>query len=121
MTNLQKELLMATYTINYIVYTAGHRRHHAGTQTQLQPPASGLSSAGEQFPVFAFASLPYMGNNLPFAFMSIVGNADNTHLYTTPGIQNVQAGANNIKITIVYAPQGGPGGGGGGPAVWVDA
>jgi hypothetical protein len=111
---------MVNYTINYIVYTAGHRHHHAGTQTQLIPSAPGVSNPGEHFPVFAFPTLPYMGNNLPFAFMSVVGNADNNHLYTTPGNKDVQTGNTDIKITIVYAPQGGIDGHGG-PGVWVDA
>jgi hypothetical protein len=111
---------MINYTINYIVYTAGHRHHHAGTQTQLIPSAPGVSNPGEHFPVFAFPTLPYMGTNLPFAFMSVVGNADNNHLYTTPGNKDVQTGNVDIKITIVYAPAGG-GDGHGGPGVWVDA
>jgi hypothetical protein len=111
---------MINYTINYIIYTAGHRHHHAGTQTQLIPSAPGVSNPGEHFPVFAFSSLPYMGNNLPFAFMSVVGNADNNHLYTTPGNKDIQTGNSDIKITIVYAPVGGIGGPGG-PGVWVDA
>ena len=113
---------MSNYTINYIVYTPGHRRRHAGSQTQLIPPASGVSNSGEHFPVFAFPFLPYMDNNLSFAFMSVVGNADHTHLYTTPGNKDVLTGTNDIRITIVYAPGGGSGGDGhGGPGIWVDA
>lgn len=110
---------MSTYTVNYIVYTAGHRHHHAGSQTQLIPPASGVSSLGEHFPVFAPPTLPYNGNNLSFAFMSVVGNADGNHLYTSPGTKDVQTGSANIVVTVVYAPAGGIGNGG--PGVWVDA
>lgn len=111
---------MSNYTVDYIVYTPGHRHHHAGTQTHLIPSANGQSNQGEHFPVFAFPSLPYMENNLPFAFMSVVGNADSNHLYTTPGNKDVLTGGGDIKITVVYAPQGG-GDGHGGPGVWVDA
>jgi len=111
---------MSNYTINYIVYTPGHRHHHAGTQTQLIPPATGQSLQGEHFPVFAFPSLPFGANNLPFAFMSVAGNADDNHLYTSPGNKDVTTGTGDIKITIVYAPQGG-GDGHGGPGIWVDA
>ncbi len=110
---------MINTTTSYIVYTAGHRHHHAGTQTQLIPAANGTATAGDSIPVTAFASLPYMGTNLPFAFMSITGAADGSHLYTTPGTQNIPVGNNNIKILIVYAPAGGIGGNGYG--VWVDA
>jgi hypothetical protein len=111
---------MSNYTVDYIVYTPGHRHHHAGTQTHLIPSANGQSNQGEHFPVFAFASLPYMDANLPFAFMSVVGNADDNHLYTAPGNKDITTGTNDIRITIVYAPQGG-GDGHGGPGVWVDA
>ncbi|GAC1440397.1 MAG: hypothetical protein NVSMB63_06760 [Sediminibacterium sp.] len=110
---------MINTATNYIIYTAGHRHHHAGTQTQLIPAANGTATAGDSIPVTAFASLPYMGNNLPFAFMSVTGAADGSHLYTTPGTQNIPVGNTNIKILIVYAPAGGIGGNGYG--VWVDA
>lgn len=76
---------MVTTTTNYIVYTSGHRHHHAGTQTQLIPQANGVATAGDSLPVTAFASLPFMGNNLPFAFMSVTGAADGNHLFTSPG------------------------------------
>lgn len=118
---------MINYIINYIVYTQGHRRHHAGTQTQLFPPRGdpptlpgGQSSPGEHFSVFAPAEWVYMGQNLSFAFMSVAGNIDHNHLYTTPGIKNVNTGTGDITITIVYAPPGG-GNGHGGPGIWVDA
>lgn len=110
---------MITTTTNYIVYTAGHRRHHGGTQTQLIPQANGVATAGDNLPITAFDSLPYNGSNLPFAFMAVSGAADGSHLYTSPGTQNIPVGDNNIKILIVYAPAGGPGGDGG-PGVWVD-
>ncbi len=110
---------MINYTVDYIVYTSGHRHHHAGTQTHIIPQANGNSSPGEHFPIFAPPMLPYNGNNLPFAFMSIVGNADDNHIYTTSGTKDVKAGSSNIVITVVYAPVGGSGPGT--PGVWVDA
>jgi len=109
---------MVNTTTNYIVYTAGHRRHHAGSQTQLIPQVNGTATAGDSFPVTAFPFLPYNGQNLPFAFMSVVGAADGSHLYTTPGTQNIAVGDTNVKVLIVYAPVGG---GGPGEGVWVDA
>jgi hypothetical protein len=111
---------MVTTTTTYIVYTTGHRRRHAGTQTQLIPSATGTATAGDSFPVTAFASLPYLGNNLPFAFMSVTGAADGNHLYTTPGTQNIAVGNTNIRVLVVYAPAGGIGDGKG-EGVWVDA
>jgi hypothetical protein len=111
---------MINYSVNYIVYTAGHRRHHAGSQTQLIPSASGVSSQNEHFPVFAPPALPYNNANLPFAFMSVVGNADDNHLYTTPGTKDIKTGTTDITVTIVYAPAGG-GDGHGGPGIWIDA
>lgn len=112
-------LVMINYSVDYIVYTSGHRHHHAGTQTHIFPTANGNSSPGEHFPIFAPPMLPYNGNNLPFAFMSIVGNADDNHIYTTSGTKDVEAGSSNIVITVVYAPVGGSGPGT--PGVWVDA
>ncbi|MBS1615852.1 MAG: hypothetical protein JST06_06995 [Bacteroidetes bacterium] len=110
---------MINYTIDYIMYTSGHRHHHAGTQTHIIPSAPGISSPGEHFPVFAPPMLPYNNTNLPFAFMSIVGNADDNHLYTTSGTKDVKAGSTNIAITVIYAPVGGVGPGI--PGVWVYA
>lgn len=110
---------MVTITTNYIVYTPGHRRHHAGSQTQLVPTVSGTATAGDSYPVTAFASLPYMGANLPFAFMAVSGAANGSQLYTNPGTRNIAVGSTNIKVLVVYAPAGGIGGNGVG--VFVDA
>lgn len=108
---------MINYTINYIVYTAGHRHHHAGTQTQLSPQQTGVASSPGSIPVFAFGSLPYMGKDLPFAFMSVVGAQDGNYIYPTPGNYAVPVGTTDIRILLVYAPVGN----GGQPGVWVDA
>jgi hypothetical protein len=110
---------MINIRTEYIVYTAGHRHHHAGSQTQLIPATLGAASYGDSIPVTAFAALPYMGNNLPFAFMSVAGAADGSHIYTSPGTQNIPVGNTDIKVLVVYAPAGGIGGDGYG--VWVDA
>jgi hypothetical protein len=108
------------FTINYIVYTPGHRRHHSGSQTQLlNPPASGMVTVNDSIPVTPFSSFRYMGNDLPFAFMSVTGASDGSHIYTTPETQNIPVGNAPVRILIVYAPVGGIGGDGYG--VWVDA
>lgn len=107
-------------TASYIVYTAGHRRHHGGSQTQLIPSATGTATAGDNIPVTAFASLPYNGNNLPFAFMSVTGAADGSHLFVDSGTQHIQVGNTDINVLVVYAPEGSPGVPHV-PEVWVDA
>lgn len=114
---------MINTTIKYIVYThtgGGVRHHHFGTQNNIIDEADGHASTGDIINALGFASLPFNGANLPFAFMSVHGAADGNHLYTSPGNQEVQVGATNIDILVVYAPPGGIGGNGG-PGVWVDA
>ncbi|MEY2506372.1 MAG: hypothetical protein QOH01_701 [Verrucomicrobiota bacterium] len=114
---------MINTTIKYIVYThtgGGVRHHHFGTQNNIIDEADGHASTGDLINALGFASLPFNGATLPFAFMSVHGAADGNHLYTSPGNQEVQVGADNIDILVVYAPPGGIGGNGG-PGVWVDA
>jgi hypothetical protein len=116
---------MINTTIRYIVYShagTGVRHHHFGTQNNIIDEADGHASTGDIVNALGFATLPFNGNNLPFAFMSVHGAADGNHLYTSPGNQQVQVGTADIDILVVYAPLGGIGGGnGGGPGVWVDA
>jgi|SRR6478672_2246303 len=114
---------MINTTIKYIVYThtgGGVRHHHFGVQNNIIDEADGHASTGDIINALGFASLPFDGANLPFAFMSVHGAADGNHLYTSPGNQEVQVGTTNIDILVVYAPPGGIGGNGG-PGVWVDA
>jgi hypothetical protein len=114
---------MINTTITYIVYThtgGGVRHHHFGTQNNIIDEADGHASTGDTINALGFASLPFDGSNLPFAFMSVHGAADGNHLYTSPGNQEVLVGTDNIDILVVYAPPGGIGGNGG-PGVWVDA
>lgn len=114
---------MINTTIKYIVYThtgGGVRHHHFGTMNNIIDEADGTASAGDNINALGFASLPFNGDTLPFAFMSVHGAADGNHLYTSPGNQVVPVGATNIDILVVYAPPGGIGSGGG-PGVWVDA
>jgi|GEM_PF-6454042 len=109
---------MITVTVNYIVYTPGHRHHHAGSQTNIIPPVSGTASPGDSFPVTAFPSLKYNGNDLPFGFISATGGANGSELFTAPGTQNIPVSTSDINVLVIYAPAGG---GPGGPQVWVDA
>jgi hypothetical protein len=111
---------MQNITIKYIIYTAGHRRHHAGAQANLIPVANGRATSGDTINTFAFGSLPYQGTNLPFAFMSVNGAADGNHLYTAPGNYTVEVGSTDVNIVVVYATAGG-GPGGGSPGVTIDA
>src|SRR5512140_3707020 len=114
---------MVNTTIKYIVYThtgSGVRHHHFGTQNNIIDQANGQASTGDTINALGFATLPFNGQNLPFAFMSVHGAADGNHLYTDPGNQLVQVGTTDIDILVVYAPPGGIGVGGG-PGVWVDA
>ncbi len=115
---------MINTTIKYIVYThsgGGVRHHHFVTQNNIIDEADGHAVEGDVINALGFASLPFNGNNLPFAFMSVHGAADGNHLYTTPGNQTVSVGSSNIDILVVYAPVGGIGGPDGGPGIWVDA
>src|SRR5581483_4159359 len=115
---------MINTTIKYIVYThsgGGVRHHHFGTQNNIIEEADGHASAGDIINALGFPTLPFNGNTLPFAFMSVHGAADGNHLYLAPGNQQVQVGTTDIDILVVYAPPGGIGDGKGGPGVWVDA
>lgn len=114
---------MVNTTIKYIVYThtgTGVRHHHFGTQNNIIDEADGHASPGDTINALGFATLPFNGNNLPFAFMSVHGAADGNHLYTSPGNQPVSVGTSDIDILVVYAPPGGIGVNGG-PGIWVDA
>lgn len=114
---------MINTTIKYIVYThngGGVRHHHFGIQNNIIDEADGQASPGDTINALGFATLPFNGANLPFAFMSVHGAADGNHLYTMPGNQAVSVGTNNIDILVVYAPVGGIGSNGG-PGIWVDA
>jgi hypothetical protein len=115
---------MINTSIKYIVYThtgGGVRHHHFGTQNNIIDEADGHASPGDTINALGFASLPFGGNNLPFAFMSVHGAADGNHLYTSPGNQTVPVGTSDINILAVYAPVGGVGSGPSGPGIWVDA
>jgi len=115
---------MVNTTIKYIVYThsgGGVRHHHFGTQNNIINEADGQAAKDDVINALGFASLPFNGNNLPFAFMSVHRGADGNQLYTSPGNQTVRVGTSNIDILVVYAPAGGIGGSNGGPGVWVDA
>ncbi len=115
---------MINTTIKYIVYNhsgTGVRHHHFSTQNNIIDQANGTASTGDSINALGIASLPFNGNNLPFAFMSVHGAADGNHLYTSPGNQTIPVGSSNIDILVVYAPPGGIGGPNGGPGVWVDA
>jgi hypothetical protein len=114
---------VVTTRIRYIVYNhsgTGVRHHHFGVQNNIVNEADGTASSGDVMTAFGFPTLPYMGNQVPFAFMSVNGAADGNHLYTDPGNQNVPVGSSNVDILVVYAPVGGIGSGGG-PGIWVDA
>src|SRR4051812_29209217 len=115
---------MINTTIKYIVYThggTGVRHHHFGLQNNIIDQANGNASTGDTLNALGFATLPFNGSVLPFAFMSVHGAADGNHLFTSPGNQQVIVGSSDIDILVVYAPPGGIGGSGGGPGVWVDA
>lgn len=115
---------MINTTIKYIVYThsgGGVRHHHFGVQNNIVGQANGNASTGDVINALGFPTLPFNGNNLPFAFMSVHGAADGNHLFTDPGNQQVAVGTSDIDILVVYAPPGGIGDGNGGPGVWVDA
>lgn len=114
---------MINTTIKYIVYThsgGGVRHHHFGTQNNIVDEADGHASAGDTLNALGFPTLPFNGDDLPFAFMSVHGAADGNQLYTSPGNYPVSVGSDDIDILVVYAPVGGIGSGGG-PGVWVDA
>lgn len=114
---------MINTTIKYIVYThsgGGVRHHHFGTQNNIIDEADGHASAGDTLNALGFATLPFNGDTVPFAFMSVHGGADGNALYTDPGNHLVKVGNSDIDILVVYAPPGGIGGPGG-PGVWVDA
>ena len=115
---------MSHVRTKYIVYShsgSGVRHHHFSSANNIvdetddnYPTSSGTHTA------YGWPVLPFEGNNLPFAFMSVHGASDGNHLYTSSGNQTVPVGSSNIDIVIVYAPLGGIGEGGG-PGIWVDA
>ena len=114
---------MSNITTKYIVYNhdgGGIRHHHLGIQNNIIDEAHGTTSPGEHISALGFPHLEFNGQLVPFAFMSVIGNADDNHLYTEPGNRDVIAGASDITILAVYAPAGGIGSPNG-PGVWVDA
>lgn len=115
---------MINTRIKYIVYNhsgTGVRHHHFGVQNNIINEADGMAASGDTINALGIPVLPFNGNNLPFAFMSVHGAADGNHLYTSPGNQTVPVGSTDIDILVVYGPVGGIGGPGGGPGIWVDA
>ncbi len=115
---------MVNTKIRYIVYNhsgGGVRHHHFTTQNDIIAEADGHADAGDLLPAQGFPFQWYMGQTVPFAFMSVHGAADGNHLYTSPGNQSITVGSSDIDVLVVYAPPGGITGPGGGPGVWVDA
>jgi hypothetical protein len=115
---------MVNTRVRYIVYNhsgSGVRHHHFTTQNDIIAEADGHASTGDTLPAQGFPFQWYMGQTVPFAFMSVHGAADGNHLYTSPGNQSIPVGSNDIDVLVVYAPPGGIGGVNGGPGVWVDA
>ena len=115
-----------TIRTKYIVYNhsgTGVRHHHfteANTVHTFPDNAAEPNEAGNRT-ASGPALYPFNGTELPFAFMTINGAKGGNMLYTAPGDYQYQVEAANINILVVYAPQGGIGGPGGGPGVWVDA
>ena len=119
---------MAHVITKYIVYNhngTGVRHHHFNASNNITSetdenypgttdnnPGSGIADG--------WPTLPFGGNNLPFAFMSINGAADGNHLYTSAGNQSFPVGASDVEVLVVYGPVGGIGVDGG-PGIWVDA
>ena len=115
---------MVNTRVRYIVYNhsgSGVRHHHFTTQNDIIAEADGHASPGDTMPAQGFPFQWFMGQTVPFAFMSVHGAADGNHLYTDPGNQSVPVGTSDIDVLVVYAPPGGFGGPNGGPGVWVDA
>lgn len=115
---------MVNTKTTYIVYNhngGGVRHHHFGVQNNIIAEADGHASTGDTIPALGIPTMTFQGQNVPFAFMSVSGAADGSHLYTAPGNQLIAVGSTDIEILVVYAPPGGIGGPGGGPGVWVDA
>lgn len=114
---------MSNVTTRYIVYDhngTGIRHHNFGMQNTINE-AVDIHAPNEIHTAQAFPHLEYMGQLVPFAFMSIVGNIDDAHLYTEPGNQLVRVGEFPVTILVVYAPPGGISYRDGTPGVWVDA
>jgi hypothetical protein len=115
-----------TIKTKYIVYNhagTGVRHHHYTEQNTVHTFPDNLAEANEPGNRTASgpALYPFNGVELPFAFMSINGAKDGNKLFTTPGDYQYQVEGSDINILVVYAPQGGITGPGGGPGVWVDA
>ncbi len=114
---------MVNTMVRYIVYNhggTGVRHHHFTTQNDIIGAAPGSASTGDTLIAQGFPFQWYMGQIVPFAFMSVHGAADGNHLYTSPGNQSVPVGTTDIDVLVVYAHPGGFGGPNG-PGVWVDA
>src|SRR5262245_30166647 len=67
-----------------------------------------------------WATLPFGGDTLRFAFMSVSVAADRSQPFTSGGHQLCPVGASEVEVLIAYGPVGGIGVDGG-PGIWVDA
>jgi hypothetical protein len=116
---------MVNTSTRYIVYNhsgSGVRHHHFSTSNDIISEAHGHASAGDELVAQGFPFQWYMGQMVPFAFMSVHhAQDDKNYLYTSAGNQDVTVGEHDLDILVVYAPPGGFGGPDGGPGVWVDA
>jgi hypothetical protein len=115
---------MIQTNVRYIVYNhggSGVRHHHFTAQNDIISEAPGHASPGDTLAAQAFPFQIYMGQTVPFAFMSVHGASDGNHLYTSPGNETLTVGETDVDVLVVYAPPGGIGGPNGEPGVWVDA
>src|SRR5258708_4103843 len=115
---------MVNTTTKYIVFNhdgSGIRHHHFTTANDIIAEANGVASAGDTLLAQGFQFQVWKGTPVPFAFMTVSGGKDGPQLYTTFGNHDVHVDANDIVITVVYAPPGGTTGPGGCAGVWVDA
>lgn len=119
---------MAHVRTKYIVYNhngTGVRHHHFSSSNNIidatddNYPGSTNANPGTHT-CYGFPTSPD-ANQYPFAFMSVSGNTDDDHLYTSPGNPVIHVGDTDVNVLVVYGPKGGIGDGKGGPGVWVDA
>jgi|GEM_PF-4239698 len=111
---------MPHYSVRYVNYSTGGRRNHATSLIDIIPPSGGNLTAGDDFSVPLFESLPCIGGDglSHFAFSAVSGSDTGNLLNFNPVTQHVEVGDADINVLVVYYPCGN---GGTGDGVFIDA
>jgi len=117
---------MPTVHTRYVTYNRmGGRRLHAGTATDdIVAPLATATPDGGTYQAWAPPSISWTDSHVmhsaSFAFWSVVGASDGASVITGQSLSCTVDGS-DVQAVAWYLPAGGPGGPGGGPAVYIDA